>query len=140
MRNRHTFSGGLANTLLKTAARFVVGEPFHLQQDLDLTHNEYANFQKLRYWSLAEKYTTTSGHHIGGKWVLTLRALRLIRGDEKIEEWVETFNNEVMERSGEKIGIADVIGTYTLPVEYAKAQRSATETDNQTTFDFRKVV
>jgi len=140
MRNRHCFSGGLAQILLKTAERFMAGQPFHLQQDLDLGHNEYANFQKLRYFGLAEKYHTTLGCHVSGKWILTIRALNLIRGEEAIEEWVETFNNEVVEKSDKRIGIANAIGTYTIPAEYAKYQRPAIKNkDGQTMFNFEKV-
>jgi len=122
MINRHCFSGGLAQILLKTAEKFPAGKPFHLQKDISLTHNEYANFQKLAYFGLAQKYVTTTGMHVTGFWYLTIRALKLVRGDAFVEEWVETFNNKVVNASHEMIGIADAIGAYKIPKEYAREQ------------------
>ena len=138
MRNRQSFSAGMATILLKSAEHFMVGTPFHLQNDIDFTHNEYTNFQKLKFWGLAEKYYNTLGMRVGGKWFLTIRALKLIRGEEKVESWLETFNNKVVARSPEMIGLADCIGTYTLPTEYAKEQRPAIEhSDGQEEFGFK---
>jgi hypothetical protein len=42
---------------------------FHLQRDLELSHSEYANFQKLRYWGLVaqvpEKRGLLADHEMG---------------------------------------------------------------------------
>jgi len=123
MRNFHSFNRALANILLKTAENYQVGEPFKLKDFL--SHVEICNFQKLQYWNLAEKYENTRGEHVRGKWTLTIRALNLIRGEEKVESYVETFMNKVQVRSTELIGIADTIGNYLIPQDYAKAQTPA---------------
>ena len=125
MRNHHSFSRAMANLILKTAEAYEPYEPFRLKEFL--THVEINNFQKLAYFGLVEKHHNTKGERLFGKWALTLRAWRLIRGEERIESWVETFNNQVVERSPERIGIADTIGTYRIPADYAKEQRPAQE-------------
>jgi hypothetical protein len=135
MRQHHTFNRALANILLKTAEHFSPYEPFRLREFL--THNEINNFQKLAYFGLAQKYCNTKGEHVAGKWNLTGRAMRLILGSEKVESWVETFMNKVQLTSTEMMGIADTIGSYMIPQEYAKAQRVAFPAeDAQNTFDF----
>jgi hypothetical protein len=135
MRNRHGFTGGLARILLKTAQRYTPGEHFRLKDFL--THSEINNFQKLAYFGLADKFYNTLGEHIFGEWTLTIGALNLIRGEERVPNWVETFNNKVVNNSTEMIGIADTIGTYLLPPAYAKAQTPAFPANNpQNTFDF----
>jgi hypothetical protein len=135
LRNRHGFTGGLARILLKTAERYTVGEHFRLKDFL--THVEICNFQKLAYFGLSEKHRNTLGEHVSGEWTLTIRALNLIRGEEKVESWVETFANKVVDWSPERIGIADTIGTYLIPSDYAKAQTPAFEgKERQDAFNF----
>ena len=136
MRNSHFFNRVLANILLKTAEHYQVGEPFRLKDFL--THVEICNFQKLQYWNLAEKYENTLGEHISGKWTLTIRALKLIRGEEKVESYVETFMNKVQVRSTKLIGIADTIGDYWIPSDYAKAQTPAFES-KETQQEFKEI-
>lgn len=120
MRQHHTFNRNIANILLKTAENYQVGEPFQLKDFL--THVEICNFQKPQYWGLAEKYHTTAGQHVCGKWSLTIRALKLIQGEDRIESWIETFMNKVQSKSTEMISLAETIGTYLMPKDYAQAQ------------------
>src|SRR3990167_10787642 len=63
MRHKHTLSMPLLKTLM--IAVDSGKECFHLQKDLLLTHNQYANFQKLRYWNLV------SMAEFAGMWKIT---------------------------------------------------------------------
>src|SRR3990167_218832 len=129
MRQYHSFNRVLANIFLKTAENYQVGEPFRLRDFL--THVEICNFQKLQYWNLAEKYENTLGEHIAGKWLLTIRALKLIRGEERVENYVYTFNNKVVERSCELVSLSEVTGGYKMPKDYAIEQTPAFESKDR---------
>lgn len=133
MRQHHTFNRAIANILLKTAEHYAVGETFRLKDFL--SHVEICNFQKLAYFGLAAKHYTTTGEHIGGQWYLTIRALKFIRGEERIEAWVETFSNKVVLRSSETISLWDTTGNYLIPKDYAIAQTPALQNkDHQAEF------
>ena len=69
---------------------------------------------------------------------MTIRALKLIRGEEKVESYVETFMNKVQVRSTKLIGIADTIGDYWIPSDYAKAQTPAFES-KETQQEFKEI-
>lgn len=120
MKHRHTFSKALAEILLIAAKSYNVGQPFHLKE-LDLTSNQYNNFQKLKYWELAAKHFV-KGKRIGGYWVLTFKAKRLIQGFIKIPRYITTFNNEFVSQSIEQISMEDAGGQYQIPEQWAKAQ------------------
>lgn len=118
MKHTHIFNKSLATILLKTAKRFSPGEPFHLQKDLDLTKNEYANFQKLRYWKFVEKFRF-NGKRKGGYWRLTDFAVQVLNKGS-IPRSVITFNNTIVEESEEYTSISDAIGYFETPEKWSK--------------------
>lgn len=124
MRNKHRFSRSLADILLKIAEKYTWGTPFHLQRDLNLTKNEYTNAQKLKYFGLLEKHHNSGGKHIVGIWIITPLGRRLIRGEQRIPEWVETYQNNVVDQARELTGIGEVKGTYYMPKMYALEQKA----------------
>jgi len=117
MKHRHTFSKVLANLLLKAANKFKEGIPFHLQNGLNLSKNEYNNFQKLKYWGLIWK-CYENGKRKGGYWRLGPGVRELINGG-LIAEWVKTYNNQVIESSTEAITLAEATGGYETPEQWA---------------------
>lgn len=122
MKHRHRFSQALADLLLSTARRFSINEPFHLQKDLNLTSNQYCNFQKLQYFDLIAKHYS-DGKRLGGYWHLTKRAGEVLNGSS-VSQNVITFNNEVKEVSEERITLEQAIGYYDLPEQWAERQEA----------------
>ena len=122
MKHRHTFSRALAGILLIVANKYGTRKPFHLQKDLDLTPNQYNNFQKLKYWDLVFKHSV-QGKRIGGYWFLTTKAQYFIRGLVEIPRYVVTFNNQVTERSEERINMGQAYGFYRVPEQWADIQK-----------------
>lgn len=90
----HTLTPGLVNSLIK-AIQFVHGagkNRFHTQRDLKLSHNEAANFQKLRFHALvahAEK------NERSGYWLITARGGQFLRGEIAVPRRVKTFRNHI---------------------------------------------
>ena len=120
LKNKHCFSRSLADLLLLTARKFEVNEPFHLQKDLNLTKNQYANYQKLQYFGLIDKHYQ-DGRRLGGYWHLTKRAGEVLNGSG-VPQWIQTFNNKVQEVSEERITLEEAIGYYDLPKQWAERQ------------------
>lgn len=100
---KHTLTPGLFEILLKcirAVHRKGVNE-FHLQDDLNLTKNEYNNAQKLRYHALIAKSDRK------GYWVITTRGGQFLRGEIAIPDKVFTFRNKVEGHSETLIGRDD---------------------------------
>jgi len=131
MKNKHTFSKALGQILLKAAHRYKEGQGFHLIKDLELTHNQACNFQKLAYWEVVEKHFEY-GIRKGGYWHLTHKAVEIIDGTN-FPKSITTFNNKVMEISGERTRLKDVLGYYELPVMWGKKQEAIEQRDLWTT-------
>ena len=136
MKNKHCFSKALANLLWLTAQKFNLNEPFHLQKDLNLTQNQYCNFQKLQYWDLAEKHYS-DGKRLGGYWHLTKRAGEVLNG-LSVPQLVVTFNNEVKEVSEERITLEQAIGYYDLPKQWAERQEKVKDFGQMELFSERR--
>lgn len=114
MKHTHSFNKPMASMLIKTAAQFKEGEPFHLQKDLPwLTRNQYNNFQKLRYWGVVKKHYE-NGKRKGGYWVLTERAGEILRGST-FPGRLQTFNNSVVWTSPDLTILHKIAGGYDLP-------------------------
>lgn len=99
----HTLSSGIVSALIK-AIRYVQRtnkNEFHLQKHLvDLTKNEYNNFQKLRFHGLVAKIDGKAGY-----WLITKRGGSFLRGELGIPKNVQTFRNKVISHSGEVVTI-----------------------------------
>jgi len=66
----HVFNNALAVGLWRL---YKSGKPINIK-GLNLTRNQWDNFQKLRYWNLVEKYRDEDGKRLGGVWDITLLA------------------------------------------------------------------
>ena len=89
----HTLTPGLVSCLVK-AIQFVHAHDrneFHLQRDLDLSHTEYANFRKLRYWRLVAQVDGKRGY-----WLITKWGGQFLRGEIDMPVCVSTQDNWTM--------------------------------------------
>ena len=105
----HCLSNGLIGSLIK-AIQFVKANnrnEFHLQRDLDLTHNEYANFQKLHYFALCVRKEGKSGY-----WLITKWGGAFLRNELAIPYKVETLDNIIQRKSMEMRMIKDYFPAY----------------------------
>lgn len=107
----HRLTPGLINTLVKVYVGISSkGENVITKDELDLTHSEYGNFQKLRFHALIAK------HKVDGKWnrrdwLITRRGVEFLKDQIKIPYRVQTFRNKVVAHDAKRIGIADVMGS-----------------------------
>lgn len=101
--HKHGLSANMIRIMRKAAyADFVMGGgEFHLQQDLNLTKNEYANFQKLKYWGLVFKGSKS------GYWRISSHGKGFLANEIRMPKWVRTFNNRVVEQSDRLISVVD---------------------------------
>ena len=134
MQHRQSFNVSMANMLLKVALRFREGQPFHLQKDLELTKNQYNNFQKLKYWDLIEKHYE-NGKRVWGCWHLTKEVREFFKG-RPLRKTVTTFNNKVVEVSEETIELCEAVGHYDIPEIWA--QNATPAITNQDEFNFNR--
>jgi DNA-directed RNA polymerase subunit M/transcription elongation factor TFIIS len=102
----HSITPGLATALVKfrLAVHNKNSNSIHLQSEINLTKNEYNNFQKLRFHALIAKTGKT------GYWLLTHRGAQFLNGEMAIPERVETFRNRVVAHSEELVTIQQVYG------------------------------
>jgi len=61
----------------------------NLQKDIDLTKNQYNNFQKLQYFNLAKR------SDIG--WFPTIQGIEFIKGKEEAIDMIATIESEVLD-------------------------------------------
>ena len=105
----HILTPGLVGVLAKMiqAVHDKDKNEVHLQRDLDLSHNEYANAQKLRYFALIA--------HVEGKrgfWLITVRGGAFLRDEAAVVHKVTTQDNEIVGKSEDKRIIRDYFPTY----------------------------
>lgn len=102
-----TLSPGLCRTLVKIVAAVdrTGTNAVHLQHDVDLSKNEFANAQKLRYFGLIAKVEDRSGH-----WLVTSRGRQFATGVISLPKKVYVFHNAVDGHSDERTSISDAIG------------------------------
>jgi hypothetical protein len=103
----HTLTPGLVSCLVK-AIQFVHAHnrnEFHLQRDLDLSHSEYANFQKLRYFALVHPIEGKRGFYLITKW----RGM-FLRGEIDMPTSVSTQDNHRVGKSEQRIHIRELRG------------------------------
>ncbi len=75
----------------------------HLQQDMDLTSNEYNNFQKLRYNGLVAHAKET------GNWLLTTRGVRFLKQEIDLPKGVLVFRNRIQKYDKRRVTIASIL-------------------------------
>ena len=107
----HRITPGLVKALVK--AYEVVsnkGKNKFDKKDLDLTHGEYGNFQKLRFHALIAKYKV-NGEWKRGDWLITQRGADFLKGRVSIPVRVQTFRNKITNHDESSVFVKDVIGT-----------------------------
>lgn len=105
MKHKHTLSPGMVNAFMKFAAYirdFATDNTAHPQKDVKLTYNEYANFQKLRYFNLAHFDKKRPGN-----WLITKNGGFFLRGQRPRPFAVVTYHNRIVERSTKMVWIKD---------------------------------
>jgi hypothetical protein len=103
----HHLTPGLVSCLVK-AIQFVRANDrneFHLQRDLNLTHSEFTNFQKLRHWALVAQVKDKRGY-----WLITNWGGQFLRGELDTPIWVNTQNNHRIEKATERVHISHFRG------------------------------
>src|SRR3990172_2942221 len=78
--HKHGLSRALVEGLDRLAKR---GKPINLKH-LELTRNQWDNFQKLRYWDLVAKHDDGKGGRKGGVWKMTSKGLDFLAGRIRI--------------------------------------------------------
>ena len=109
-------SKGVATSLIKFREAAILSLKYrglnkvHLAKDLDLTKNQYNNFQKLRYHGLIAHYKDKeTKEYESGYWLLTKRGNSFAKNECSISKKVVIFRNKIVERSDEKITLKEVL-------------------------------
>jgi len=93
----------------------------HLSKDLNLSKNEYNNFQKLRYHGLIAHYKDKiTKEYETGYWLLTKRGNLFCKNELAVPKKLLIFRNKIEERSEEKIILRDILTEDNLPHWYQK--------------------
>lgn len=79
------------------------------KRDLDMTHSQYGNFQKLRYFALIHHVKDDEGNNIPATWLVTRQGWAFLRGQWQPHARVQTFQNRIQRRSPETVTIHDVM-------------------------------
>jgi len=106
---RHeSMSKGLVDTLLTfaDAVRREGRNKIHLQKEVNLTKNQYNNFQKLRYHGLVYKVKDQPGY-----WLLTRNGGSFLRNELAIPKEVFVFNNHIVEKGHKLVRISEFYKT-----------------------------
>jgi len=110
-RNWHRITSGLVHALVKAYVLVCSSGTNHFtKSQLTLSHNEYGNFQKLRFHGLIAKYEE-KGEKKRGEWLITRRGAQFLHGEIRIPLRVLTFNNTVEGHDEALVSLRDVIGS-----------------------------
>lgn len=103
----HSLTPGLVKSLVKfgEAISCKGTNDIHLQTEVDLTKNEYNNFQKLRYWGLV--HHANKENIKSGRWLLTKRGGQFLRNEIQIPKKVKTFRNQKIDEWKGLVSIKD---------------------------------
>lgn len=121
MKHKHSLTKSLARIL----TLIPLMSEFHLQKHLKLTKNEYANFQKLKYWGLVEKVYGKSGY-----WIVTTLGRKFVFGEISVPRTVITFNNRVIDQSMDVTNMRSAHGFWKTREEYARDSEPALATES----------
>lgn len=101
-----TMTRGLIRTLLKILDRVhEKSENIVSRKELNLTHSEYTNLARLRYWGLIHHPVDSDGDQIDGEWLLTRNAGHFLRGEIAIPLTLIVQNNRKILESKHRIFI-----------------------------------
>lgn len=103
----HTLTPGLVSTLIRMiqAVKTKGVNEIHLQKEVEMTKNQYNNFQKLRFFGLVAKVRNDDSTHKTGYWLITNRGGEFLRGKISIPRRVKTFRNQVEDHDPETVFI-----------------------------------
>lgn len=102
---KHKLNKGLCSCLIKFLN---IGGEGKLK-DMNLTNNEFGNFQKLAYFGLVRRE--------GTNWIMTEKGKRFILGEDTAPSEVYTKNNQVVDK-GSEIYRYQIKGWYELKEEW----------------------
>lgn len=102
---RHNLSDFLVTALARLDE--AGGGPLNIM-DLDLTRNQWDNFQKLRYFDLVEQVSADDGRRKAGYWRITEHGRRFIRGEDRSPLWVWTYRGEKVRYDGPPMSVGQV--------------------------------
>lgn len=119
----HTLTPGLVGLLVKCYDQVKkTGINKFKMNELELSHSEYGNFQKLRFHALIAKHKV-NGEWINSEWVITSRGGDFLCSKISVPKRVQTFRNKVVDHDFETISIRQIFN-----------ERSAVWFENQ--FDY----
>lgn len=109
---RERISKGLSVALFKFYSEIKKkGNKIHLQNDLELTKNEYNNFHKLKFHGLVKNYIDQeTGYPVQGYWSITEKGKMFLINRLHIPLYVTTFRNKVVSESEENVSFAGIMG------------------------------
>ena len=96
--------------------------------ELNMSKQQWTNFQKLRYFDLVEQYyDEEDGKRIGGEWIITQRGVDFIKGDIAIYQKVWTYRGVRLDYAGEEVSVHDIIEDYQFREEWAEEAKPQLE-------------
>lgn len=117
---KHVLNKGLVDALFRLSKHNV---PMPLTE-LDITRNQWTNFQKLRYWGLVDKALHTDGTGTGN-WFVTSLGRAFIDNQVSVNKNVWTFRGETVKNDGDSVYFNEVYDPfYRDRADYAKDARS----------------
>lgn len=122
---RHVLNKNLIKALLRLYRKG--GGPLNVNEALGMTHNQAANWQKLRYWDLVRKAERPDGTHKGGYWVLTHLGKLFCENRAAVAKWAWTFRGEVQSYDGPELYVSSIVDGYEYRPEYAENRRPLEE-------------
>lgn len=100
--------------------------PFPIRE-LDLSHPQMSNFQKLQYWGLAEM-SKTADDRKGGVWAVTLFGESFVHGHAGVKDIAVTYRGKVQRLEGDEVSISSVLEGYQYRGEFKdQAKESGAE-------------
>lgn len=120
---RHRLGGALGTGLVRLA--HAGGGPVNLK-DLGLTRNQWDNFQKLRYFGLAEQVHREDGTRVAGVWRITPKGQSFVEGDQRVAEYIWTYRGKAVRSEGNPVGIRDLAAGYDQREDYAASATAVT--------------
>lgn len=113
---KHILNKGLVSALYELGR---YREPVALTE-LEITRNQWTNFQKLRYWGLVEKKRTMTGAGTGC-WFVTSIGRDFINGSIAIPQIAWSFRGESIRLEGRNILFSDIYTPeYRQRIDYAR--------------------
>lgn len=91
--------------------------------DLGFTHNQLANFQKLRYWGLVRKMEEEPLAK-GGFWCITDYGEMFVKGEIRIPKRVETYRSKATGEAEGLVLISDIVEGYQYKKDYVMGAKN----------------